>query len=127
MPAGGSAFKAEPVRRHGIYSRDGFFDAQANVCFRPIADIRFERQTSSMSSVPATKHYAAYVVLWTGFVLAIPLWREFHEPGQPFSNVFTPHFLVGLVLAAYFRSPFTEEQSRGGRSSIHRVRYSTLL
>ncbi len=55
-----------------------------------------------MSSVPATKHYAAYVVLWTGFVLAIPLWREFHEPGQPFWNVFLAAFLIGLVLAAYF-------------------------
>lgn len=55
-----------------------------------------------MSTVPTTKSYAAYVVLWIGLVLAIPLWREFHEPGQFFWNTFLAAFLVALVLAAFF-------------------------
>ena len=37
MRAGRRVGAAEPVRRHGTYSRDGF-DTRANVCFRPKAD-----------------------------------------------------------------------------------------
>ena len=54
-----------------------------------------------MSNVPETKSYAAYVVLMLGTVLAIPLWREFHEPGQEVWNIFLAAFLIGLVSAAF--------------------------
>lgn len=51
-----------------------------------------------MSSVPMTKRY---VVLWVGFFLAIPLWREFHEPSQPLWNTFLALFLIGLVVGTF--------------------------
>jgi succinate dehydrogenase hydrophobic anchor subunit len=55
-----------------------------------------------VSSVPTTKRYVAHVVLWVGVFLAIPLWREFHEPSQPLWNVFLALFLVALVVGAFF-------------------------
>jgi len=55
-----------------------------------------------MSSVPATKVSAAQVVLWVGLILAIPLWREFHEAGQPIWNIFLAAFLIALVIGAFF-------------------------
>ncbi|WP_425230763.1 hypothetical protein [Sphingomonas sp.] len=39
------------------------------------------------------------VVLLVGVVLAVPLWREFTEPGQPAWSVFLASFLIGVVAA----------------------------
>jgi hypothetical protein len=55
-----------------------------------------------VSSVPTTKGYVAHVVLCVGIFLAMPLWREFHEPSQPLWNVFLAFFLVALVVGAFF-------------------------
>ncbi|MGS1017514.1 hypothetical protein [Allosphingosinicella humi] len=55
-----------------------------------------------MSMVPGTKDYAAYMVLWVGFFLAVPLWREFYEPSQPVWNVFLTTFLIALVVGTFF-------------------------
>jgi hypothetical protein len=42
------------------------------------------------------------MVLWVGFFLAVPLWREFHEPSQPVWNVFLTTFLIALVVGTFF-------------------------
>jgi len=54
-----------------------------------------------VSSVPMTKGYVAHVVLWVGFFLAIPIWREFREPSQPLWNVFLALFLIALVVGTF--------------------------
>ena len=55
-----------------------------------------------MSTVPPTRGYVAQIVLWVGFFLALPLWRELHESGHPIWNVFLVIVLLSLVSAAYF-------------------------
>ena len=54
-----------------------------------------------MSTVPQTKTYVAHIVLWVGFFLALPLWREFQEPGQPVWNVFLAAFHIAIVVGAF--------------------------
>ena len=54
-----------------------------------------------MSTVPQTKAYVAHVVLCVGFLLALPLWREFQEPRHPAWNVFLAAFLAALVIGAF--------------------------
>ena len=51
--------------------------------------------------MPQTKGYLAHVVFVVGFLVAWPLWREFHEPGQPIWNVFLGAFLIALIMAAF--------------------------
>jgi succinate dehydrogenase/fumarate reductase cytochrome b subunit len=55
-----------------------------------------------VGTVPETKRYIAHVVFWVGLFLALPLWREFHEPEQPLWNVFLAAFLIALVAGAFF-------------------------
>ena len=40
--------------------------------------------------------------LWVSAFLAIPLWRELHEPNQLVWNVFLGAFLIALVAATFF-------------------------
>lgn len=54
-----------------------------------------------MSTVPQTKTYVAHIVLWVGFFLALPLWREFQEPGQMVWNVFLAVILIAIVVGAF--------------------------
>ena len=54
-----------------------------------------------MSTVPQTKTYVAHIVLWVGFFLALPLWREFQEPGQMVWNVFLAAVLIAIVVGAF--------------------------
>lgn len=54
-----------------------------------------------MSAVPQTKTYVVQIVLWVGCALALPLWREFQEPGQPVWNVFLAAFLIAIVVGAF--------------------------
>ena len=54
-----------------------------------------------MSTVPQTKTYVAHIVLWVGFFLALPLWREFQEPGQMIWNVFLATVLIAIVVGAF--------------------------
>lgn len=55
-----------------------------------------------MSTFPMTKRSVALVVTWVGIFLAIPLWREFHEPSRPLWNAFLALFLIALVVCAFF-------------------------
>ena len=55
-----------------------------------------------MTTVPKTKSYVANVVLVVGFLLALPLWREFREPGQPLWDVFLGIILVGVLAGVFF-------------------------
>lgn len=55
-----------------------------------------------MTEEPKTRRYPARVVLWVGAILAIPLWRELHIPGETPWNVFLAVALTGLVTGAYF-------------------------
>lgn len=53
-----------------------------------------------MSNLPRTKTYAAHIVLWVGFFLALPLWQEFQESGQLMWNIFLAAFLIAIVVGA---------------------------
>ena len=55
-----------------------------------------------MATVPVTRRYTASAVLWVGVFLAIPLWRELHEPSQLFWNIFLAIFLFTLSLGTFF-------------------------
>lgn len=55
-----------------------------------------------MSTVPAIKDHTAYMLLWVGFFLAVPLWRAFHEPGHAVWNAFLTAVLVALVVGTFF-------------------------
>jgi len=81
-----------------------------------------------MGTMPPTKSYGAYVALWVGLILSLPLWREFHEPGQPLWNAFLGVFLVALVGGAFLgRAALAEERHRGRRSPFHFDRAGRLL
>jgi succinate dehydrogenase/fumarate reductase cytochrome b subunit len=54
-----------------------------------------------VSTVPQTKTYVAHIVLWIGFFLSLPIWREFHQPGQPVWNIFLAAFLIAIVVGAF--------------------------
>jgi hypothetical protein len=43
-----------------------------------------------------------YGIVWLSAMLAIPLWREFHEPNNMLWNVFLATFLVAVVMGAFF-------------------------
>ena len=51
--------------------------------------------------VPPGKRYAASVLLWVCVFLAVPLWLEFSEPGQPFWNIFLAVFLLAMVIGSF--------------------------
>jgi len=51
--------------------------------------------------IPEGKWYAVSTALFILLFLAVPLWREFHEPGQPMWNGFLAVFLVALVVGAF--------------------------
>jgi hypothetical protein len=50
-----------------------------------------------------------YAVPWLGVFIAIPLWQEFHEPGQAAWNTFLAIFLLALVAAAFFGLRYLEQ------------------
>ena len=52
--------------------------------------------------VPPGKAFLASVVLWVVAFLALPLWLEFKEPGQPFWNGFLALFLLALVVGSFW-------------------------
>jgi succinate dehydrogenase hydrophobic anchor subunit len=54
-----------------------------------------------VSTVPQTKTFVAHIVFWVGFFWALPLWREFQEPGQPVWNVFLAALLIAIVVGAF--------------------------
>jgi len=54
-----------------------------------------------MATVPITRRYTARAVLSVGVFLAIPLWRELHEPSQLFWNIFLAIFLFTLILGIF--------------------------
>ena len=68
-------------------------------------------EETEVSAVPKEKSYAAHAVLSVGFLLSIPLWREFREPGQPLWNVFLAIFLIALVAAAFFGVRYLQKNS----------------
>ena len=55
-----------------------------------------------MTTVPTTKAYVANTVLVVGALLALPLWREFREPGQPLWDIFLAITLLGIVAGVFF-------------------------
>lgn len=55
-----------------------------------------------MGTALKAKSYVAHVIFCVGLFLALPLWREFREPGQPLWNVFLAAFLIALVCGAFF-------------------------
>ena len=50
-----------------------------------------------MRGATITKEYTA---LWTGWFLAVPLWREFHEPHELTWNVLLALFLIALPVSS---------------------------
>lgn len=52
-----------------------------------------------------SKHYA---VFWLSAFIAIPLWREFHEPNQLLWNVFLAVLLIAVIAAAFFGLRYLE-------------------
>ena len=50
-----------------------------------------------------------YAVFWVSAFLAIPLWREFHEPNQMIWNAFLASFLIALIAAAFFGLRYLEQ------------------
>jgi hypothetical protein len=54
-----------------------------------------------LTTVPKSPGYLTYVVLLVCTVLAIPLWREFREPGFLVWNVCLALFLIVLVAAVF--------------------------
>lgn len=59
-------------------------------------------ENASMSTVPPTKAYLAHMVMWVGFFLAIPLWREVYDVGHPIWNAFLTIFLIAVVAGVFF-------------------------
>ncbi len=55
-----------------------------------------------MSTVPGSRGYAAYMAVCVGAFMALPLWRELREPGQPVWNTFLAGFLVAILAATFF-------------------------
>ncbi|MFV1920347.1 hypothetical protein VPH46_13075 [Sphingomonas sp. MJ1 (PH-R8)] len=75
---------------------------------RAIADIPKElmllqHQTvgNVMGEIPKTKRYTAYVSLWVGIFLALPLWLEFREPARQGWNFFLAAFVVALIAGTF--------------------------
>lgn len=54
-----------------------------------------------MSALPSDKFYLPTTVSIVALLLALPLWREFHEQGQPMWNGFLGGLLIALVIGAF--------------------------
>jgi len=50
-----------------------------------------------------------YAVFWLSAFIAIPLWREFHEPNELLWNVFLAAFLIAVIAAAFFGLRYLEQ------------------
>ncbi|WP_140418377.1 hypothetical protein [Sphingomonas mucosissima] len=53
-----------------------------------------------------SKRYAVFCISW---LLALPLWREFHEPSQTLWNVFLAAFLIATVTAVFLGMRYLEQ------------------
>lgn len=53
-----------------------------------------------------SKRYVVFCISW---LLAIPLWREFHEPSQTLWNVFLAAFLIAIVMAVFLGMRYLEQ------------------
>ena len=62
-----------------------------------------------------------YAVFWISAVLAVPMWREFHEPDHPIWNASLAIFLVGIVAAAFFGLRYLERN----RAEIGEARFTS--
>ena len=49
-----------------------------------------------------------YAVFWLSAFIAIPLWREFHEPDQLLWNVVLAVFLTAVIAAAFYGLRYLE-------------------
>lgn len=55
-----------------------------------------------MAVVPTSKRYTAHIVLVVCAFLAVPLWQEFYEPGQPVWDTFLAICLFAIVGGSFF-------------------------
>lgn len=62
----------------------------------------------SMSTVPESRSWLAYSVAFVAVVLALPLWREFSVPGQPWWNAFLAAFLLALIAATWLGAGYLQ-------------------
>jgi len=52
-----------------------------------------------------------YAVLWVSAFLAVPLWRELHEPDQLVWNAFLAAFLIASIAAVFFGLRYLEQNN----------------
>ncbi len=52
-----------------------------------------------------------YAVLWVSAFLAVPLWRELHEPNHLAWNVFLAAFLITSIAAVFFGLRYLERNN----------------